>query len=322
MSTDFKALDLRVLTFALGAKVTRDIHWNSFPASVVHGVLGMFLKDLTCVVAHRNCKKCYLVSSCPYGVIFESPVPEGATRMRKYPQTPHPIRIVVTPWNTPVAREGETFHVRITLVGASTEHLLSLLLAIDTAFVAGVGRRHGGDRGSAEIREIRDLHTGAIWDWSELKVVYEPPIRPMALNEYASSNPASSVSLTFNTPLRIVTNGRINFRPGTRDLIAGLLRRIANLQYFFGGSEWDADFTRILEEADRLTPSSQIERVPARRYSSRQKAELSLSGISGMMTFPDCPPEIVALFQMGEPLGLGKGSTFGLGDYTVIERGE
>jgi hypothetical protein len=87
MNANIRISALPVLSVVINVKAISNIVWNSFPGSVVHG-LSIPSQGIACVVKHRDCKKCFLTSSCAYGMIYESPVPPDSKRMRLYPQRP------------------------------------------------------------------------------------------------------------------------------------------------------------------------------------------------------------------------------------------
>jgi hypothetical protein len=317
MNFSIKDIGLSVLSASIKARVTREIRWNSFPGSVVHGVIGYKLKDLSCVVAHRNCVKCYLVQTCPYASIYESLVPPDAERMRLYPQTPHPLRIAVYPWDKPILNAGDEFEVNIVLFGKAANFLLPVLLAAESSFQEGVGRKHGGDRGRAEILSIKDRISNSERSWMNLTHEYVNFISSVPLGRLMRGGNAGQTTIHIRTPLKLITGGKVNLNPGVRDLVSTLLRRIANLSYFYAGKEISLDFRGILARAEFVRSSNHLRRARAIRYSARQSKTIGLGGVIGEMRIEDCPEEIVALLEMGQHIGVGRGTTMGLGDYFI-----
>ncbi len=311
-------LNMPVLSALIKAEVTRAIKWNSFPGSVIHGVIGYKLKEHSCVVAHKNCQSCYLVHSCAYGMIYESPVPQGSKRMRLYPQVPHPIRVTVYPWHKPETAEGEIFEVCINLYGKTVTNFLLVLLSLDSAFQEGIGRKYRGERGTAKIKTLLDKISGNEKPWTELKQNYSSFIHPVSINSLQRATVKQEIDLLFKSPLKITTEGKPNFKPDVRDILATLLRRISNLSYFYNDKELDLDYTGILAKAESINVEKDLKRVKAIRYSSRQNKTISISGVTGKMTMKKCPPDLISLLEMGQYTGIGKSTTMGLGDYEVI----
>ncbi|PKK83649.1 MAG: hypothetical protein CVT49_07790 [candidate division Zixibacteria bacterium HGW-Zixibacteria-1] len=317
MKEQFNALDLPVLAFSVKAVVKQDILWNSFPGSVVHGNIGFRLKKLSCVVKHQNCQKCFLVHSCPYGVVFESPIPADSKRMRLYPQSPHPMRITVFPWEKQVLVPEETFEINCYLFGRATTSLMLILLALDESLREGVGRMSAGKRGLAEIVTIKNIINDDIKQWDDLKTNYAGFIDTTSLYMLAKEIRNTDALIELKTPLKLITDGRVNNNPTVRDILANLLRRLSNMSYFFGGKDADLEYEKLLEMATSLTSENELRKIRAIRYSSRQEKAIDISGIIGKMNILDCPPAILSLLQMGQFAGIGKNTSMGLGDYII-----
>jgi len=317
MNDILDSIQLPVFSVSIEAKVTREVRWNSFPGSVIHGVLGFNLKNLSCVVPHRNCKKCYLIHSCPYGTVYESPLPPDTKRMRLYPQAPHPLRIAVYPWHKPVLKTGDTFEVIIVLFGRAVTNSLLVLLSLEAGLREGVGRKYKGERGRADLAALKDRISGAEEKWCIVKEDYPNSVCSASLRNLQHPRPARDVTLLFKSPLKVITDGKPNFDPNVRDMVSSLLRRVSNLSYFYNGKEVPFEYENLLSTAESLHYSSEFKKVGAIRYSSRQSKTISMGGITGKMAIKDCDPEISALLGMGAHVGLGKGTTMGLGDYSV-----
>ncbi len=310
---------LPILSLIVNVEATADIVWNSFPGSVIHGIIGFRLKDLSCVVKHRDCQKCFLAQTCAYGLLYESPVPPDSKRMRLYPQTPHPIRITVYPWDKPVLAAGDTFDIGITLYGKAAAYSLMVLLSLEKSLAEGVGKAKANSRGKAGILKISDSLGNCSISWEELKIEYRNIAEPRQLSEISAGGHSGNVTLNFRSPLKITVNEKITFRPQPRDIAANLLRRIDNLSAFYGQSQIDSQAYDLIGVAENVEYASSLKRIEAIRYSSRQKKTISLSGALGSITIRSCPPELTRLFKMGEYIGIGKGTTMGLGDYRVVD---
>ncbi len=307
-------LELPLTSLTVKAVITRDIAWNSFPGSVIHGVLGYNLKELTCVASHRNCGRCFLVADCPYGMIFESPLPPGAKRMRLYPQSPHPLRLTIDPWSGPNTSEGESFAVGLTLFGRATTCGLLMLLSLVKAFQDGLGRKYKGDRGHARIIEVSDDLSGISHDWEELKNNFSQAANLKVLKDLIPGKSPSAVKISFQSPTKIITNEKVNFQPTARDIISNILRRLGNLVYFHGGHEMHLDYETLLNKAEAISAEYALKRVRAVRYSGRQEKKIDISGITGEITIANCPADLAAVLYAGSHIGIGKNTTMGLGE--------
>lgn len=69
------------------------IHFSDFPGSAWRGALGHALARLACTSGTRACPPCRSPQACAYGYLFETALPPGAMKMRKYDQVPHPFTL-------------------------------------------------------------------------------------------------------------------------------------------------------------------------------------------------------------------------------------
>ena len=67
------------------------IRLPDFPGSAWRGAFGHALKKTVCVVRNTPCNQCLLKNVCAYSVVFETPPPANAEKMRKYTAAPHPF---------------------------------------------------------------------------------------------------------------------------------------------------------------------------------------------------------------------------------------
>ena len=114
---------LSFLSLRLVLKATTSLEMPPFKGSTFRGAFGHAFKETVCVVEHRDCGHCLLRMRCAYPYIFDTPVPEGATRMRKYPQAPHPF-VLLPPLETKTRYEpGDSLAFDLTLIGRGSDFL-------------------------------------------------------------------------------------------------------------------------------------------------------------------------------------------------------
>jgi hypothetical protein len=66
-----------------------------YKGAILRGGIGWALINLVCIRKDRICRNCLISQRCSYYRIFETPVPDDARMMRKYPFASHPF--VITP---------------------------------------------------------------------------------------------------------------------------------------------------------------------------------------------------------------------------------
>jgi CRISPR-associated endoribonuclease Cas6 len=126
------------------------------------------------------------------------------------------------------------------------------------------------------------------------------------------------VTLTFLTPARLVFGEHLTSNLDFHILIRTLLRRISNLAYFHAGTELSLDFSALIAEAQRIEAvNSDLRWVDWQRYSARQDRRMLMGGVVGQVTYGGNLQGFLPVLRLGEYLHVGKGTSFGLGKYTM-----
>ncbi|MDI9469765.1 MAG: CRISPR system precrRNA processing endoribonuclease RAMP protein Cas6 [Acidobacteria bacterium] len=284
---------------------------HGYTGSVWRGALGHALKKVVCVTRHSACMSCLVYRSCPYPYIFETPPPPGAQKMRKYTAAPHPFLI-----EPPAGPEGDAYDLGLTLIGRGNGYLSYLIHALQRAGEQGLGK----GRISVELTGVWQALPAESERW---KQIYEPGGILEAGPPDVAVVPAAPdmVRITFETPTRLqrdahlVTPRRFRFS----DLFGPLLRRVSMLSAFHTDTPLETDFAGLMERARR------VEAVGAKlvwkdwtRYSSRQRTTMQMGGLIGEIVV-----DLTEGFQLwpylwlGQWLHVGKGTSMGLGRYTI-----
>src|SRR5437016_10692450 len=80
-------------SFVFHLRATTELYLPPYKGSTLRGAFGSVFKETVCFVDHRDCDRCILKLKCAYPYIFDTPIPEGSVRMRKYERAPHPFVI-------------------------------------------------------------------------------------------------------------------------------------------------------------------------------------------------------------------------------------
>jgi CRISPR-associated endoribonuclease Cas6 len=86
---DFVSLALSRYELSLQAR-----HSASLPAflgSTLRGAFGHALKEVVCMMSHRDCRHCLVADRCIYPYLFETPMPAELPQLRGQQQAPHPF---------------------------------------------------------------------------------------------------------------------------------------------------------------------------------------------------------------------------------------
>jgi CRISPR-associated endoribonuclease Cas6 len=309
---------LSFLPLRLVLKAITPLQLPPFKGSALRGGFGHAFKETVCVVEHRECPRCLLRTRCAYPYVFDTPVPDGATRMRKYTQAPHPF-VLLPPLEEKTRYEpGDSLAFDLTLIGRGSDFLPYFLYTFER-----LGERRGIGRGRG-----RFAVDSALWrppDGCEVPIyrgddkVLHSTFRSVTVEDLPY--PKESIdhtTLIFLTPTRVVFGEHLTSTLDFHVVIRTLLRRVSNLAYFHAGTELSLDFRALIAEAQNIeTVSSDLRWIDWERYSARQDTRMRLGGIVGQVTFGGNLQEFLPLLRLGEYIHMGKGTSFGLGKYRM-----
>lgn len=287
------------------------VRFPEFAGSAWRGAFGHALKRIVCVTRERDCRQCMLYRTCAYPYVFQTPPPEGTVMMRRYESVPHPFVL------RPVERLGENDRVSLalTIFGDAIRHLPMVIYALKEA--AGAERGIAGNR--LELRRVLQEESPGSDAWIEIfreggAIAPLPAVAPML------PPVPNRLEVRVHTPLRLKRSG-LHVCPeafGFSDLFGNILRRVSMLTYFHGGTRLDAPFRELMDRSRSVTSESALRWKDWVRYSARQKTQMRLGGLVGVVrvSHQDLAPFWPFLW-IGQWTHAGAGTTMGLGHYTL-----
>lgn len=103
-------------------------------------------------------------------------------------------------------------------------------------------------------------------------------------------------------------------------LIRNLLRHISLLSYFHCEKELDLDYKGLIEKSQEIKiKKSDLRWYDWERYSNRQETRMMMGGFIGSITLEGNFEPFLPFLLLGEYLHVGKGTSFGLGKYEILE---
>ncbi|NPA15692.1 MAG: CRISPR system precrRNA processing endoribonuclease RAMP protein Cas6 [Deferribacteres bacterium] len=274
--------------------------------STFRGAFGRALRNISCIArGFKSCLECPLNQKCAYGYLFETPKPQDAEILRKYPIVPHPF-IFRVPY--PYQRE-EKLEVRLTLVGDAAEYFPHVVLAL-----TGVGKMGlGPGRVSLSLEGIEDEETGE-------PLVEQEKIKKPSLISYKKPQVERDITLKFLSPTSLKFSRRL-IRPQELEfhmLIRNLIRRISILSYFHAKKPLDIDFKGLIARAESVqVVEKDLRMVRFRRTSARNRSRYALSGFVGSASFSGDLEDFLPFLVMGTYVGVGKNTSFGFGSFEI-----
>lgn len=305
-------LDFSFLPLKLVLIPTTPIKLPPYKGSTFRGAFGSTFRQVVCVLRGKECSDCILREKCAYSYVFETPVPSGASKMRKYPYAPHPF-VLVPPLEDRMEYEpGDPLYVSLTLIGRGIEYLPYFLYTFQEMGKRGIGK----GRGKFQLQGVRDSTGEAVYEGGTLRLP-----QPLSWRDLEGETAPDEVTLRFLTPLRVKYRERLCSDLEFHVLMRALLRRISLLSFFHCGCELQVNFRRLIEEAGAVAvKDSTLRWHDWMRYSYRQRAKLKLGGLIGEITFGGDLEPFWPFLQLGQWIHVGKGTSFGLGRYEIVSR--
>lgn len=287
-----------------------------YKGSTLRGGFGSAFKETVCVVDHRACARCLLRSRCAFPYVFDTPVPEDAIRMRKYLAAPHPFVFLPPLEEKTLYKPGEALTFGLTLIGKGAEFLPYFIYTFERL---GEKRGLGKGRGRFAVESVTWLSPEGeeVQIYNGAEKMLRNTFRPLTIQDFSSLH-FELVTLNFLTPTRLVYAEALTQTPEFHMLIRTLLRRLSNFAYFHCGTELDLDFRGLITAAEQIeTVHSDMRWYDWERYSARQDTRMKLGGFIGNVTYQGDLQPFLPLLRLGELVHVGKGTSFGLGKYTM-----
>jgi len=307
--------------FRFRIRALEDLSLPEYKGATFRGGFGQALKGVTCALKRQDCGACLLRDRCVYVYLFETPPPVDAAMMRLYPAAPHPF--VLEPPETKAHHipRGEALEFGLVLVGRALELLPYFVYAFISLGERGLGREQGTfaleavfSEDADETRMVYDIATQKL-QVGDCRMTSEHLTRRCEVLSYAPR-----LVLEFLTPTRIKWDGHLLDMPEFHHLIRALLRRLSSLSYFHCGQRLELDYKEWVALAQGVqTVEKELIWHDWERYSTRQKQRMTLGGFMGRIAFEGFFQDFLPLLALGEILHVGKGTTFGLGRYRLLE---
>lgn len=247
---------------------------------------------------------CSVGSDCPCQAVFGQELATDPAALRLYQKPPLPFAFKIP--TLPEKPEcGQEFELSLVIVGAAISSL-DLFVKATLRFFAS-----GGAFAGWRVVSV----TAACPDGTRIAI----PL-PVKAGEFSSlpllsfedlvaggGGGCSQVSITFETPLRILHQGAPTQELPFSRIAGALFRRISALAYYYGGEELPHDFKWLAMQSQKITcRCADLHWV---------KRSAWLQGLEGELAFSGELAEFIPFLQLGSLLNIGKGASYGMGRY-------
>jgi CRISPR-associated endoribonuclease Cas6 len=289
----------------------------SYKGSTLRGGFGYTFKRVVCAIRGKECSECLLKEKCIYSYVFETPPRSDTRLMRKYRASPHPFVIEPPLEDKREYKPGEEILFGLILIGRAVDYLPYFIYTFDEMGKIGIGKGRGRfllSDVSCGDKIIYDSKTKILKPFLDQSIELELPDSCSV-----PKSRDSQVSLLFLTPTRIVYEEHLTLDLEFHVLIRNLLRRLSLLYYFHCGGDPSAwDFRGTIERAKKIRVDKRNLRwYEWERYSARQDTRMKMGGFVGEIIIEGNIEPFLPLLRAGEVFHVGKGTSFGLGMYSI-----
>lgn len=304
------ALRSALLEFELRA--LRDASLPRYPGSTLRGAIGGALRDRACVTGAPDCRGCAHVSTCHYGVLWESGGEVSGPRRFSDPPRPY----VLDPFHYGTRTRflpGDRMAFRLRVFGPAIDRVPWLILAVEEAARRGLGRGPSPfellrvNSFDDQRQPLSLFSEGRIVETARLGIQRLGPIRTRELPE------AGRVSLILETPLQLTDGTRMADRVDPVVFSSRLLDRFDALLHFYEQRTSGIDRERVRALASLARVAHHDLGIDAFQRHSRRQGRVPMKGLLGRVTFDHVVPELYGFWKLGEAIHVGKQATFGFG---------
>ncbi len=262
---------------------SEDFHYPFFIGSTIRGALGYAMKKVVCINPSYNCEGCFARKNCLYFECYE------------FKNSIHKFRF-------DFELNLDKLEFSLYLFENMSDDLPYVLMSVVKMLKEnGLGR----NRTKFEIKEVKcndkSIFDGVDFDLDSCKGL-----------QYTHGNFFEKIKLKFITPLRIKENNRFARNDIKLETILKSIKyRLSELE--------NSNNRRLGFEPKYERCGNDIRFVDFNRYSNRQETKMNIGGIMGEIIYDNLDKESFELLKVGEIIGVGKSTVFGLGKIKIEE---
>lgn len=281
-----------------------------------HSVLGKALRELSCTTGLSQCDNCPQIKACDYSRLFSSIPSEPSDLLKNYRNIPTPHLFRYETNELQKIATGQSFTIKIILIGSASEKLSLLIKAMQRAGENGFNReRHKARLLQVVQKTPYGIERGILLD-------NNPAQQGLAML-YPILKPLKQVRLHFKTPYRQTGKAANSPHFLLDHFIMTLIRRISQLQYFHAQAKLDTDFIYLKQLAQSLPSNNQ--KIKKSRFKSLRKRKNQHQQTAGWIGYIDINLQnhqaLWEYLYLGQWLNVGKNASMGFGQYQLIDLG-
>lgn len=272
-----------------------------------------FRRRAACRAGDR-CTTCSGATGCPVPYLFSQELSVDPAGVKRHQKPPLPFAFSF-PLLPSLPNRGAQFSFELTLVGAAVQHLALFVAALP--FLLGDGSLPG--KGALALENIVSIgyygeEQPLAWD-AGTGALRTPPML-LTLTELLATRGwgGECIGLEFVTPAKLMHDGKAARVFVASVFLRTLMRRVSSLAFHYCDTEPHADYKWLAVQSETVGERCETMRWTAGGGTGRDE---KLSGLLGTAVLKDGFEEFLPFLLAGEFLNVGKGASFGLGQYRL-----
>jgi len=294
------------LTIGFKIQLKSEAIFPKFKGSLLRGVLGKSMHDLSCREKDVECNECGSLIRCPYANLFK-------------PELILKNQLVTVPFvifsedNKEFLNPEDTIPLQITLLGDFIDYMDYFLKSFHFAGQIGLGHK----RAKFDIIKIRVGEEKLIY--KDGKIVGNVGFDRQslsAINGNGWQEPVRKLKIRFLSPVSIFKDKKHIYAPRIEDIIEYLVHRVNRLNK----SIWRIDgysLDRGMFNNGKINVTKYNIHYNKIFKSKGLGSKVELSGFTGSMDLSGELNSIYPLLKAGEVLHIGSRTSYGLGKYDL-----
>ena len=269
-------------------------------------------RHLVCRGTTLECSGSPDCSGCPYHALFSQQLGADPSAVRCHQKPPLPF-IFSFPAPGESSKQANDFTCTLVLVGKAFNHTAEFI----GAFRALLAKGHkAGQFAEAALFLVESLDF-----YGNPTAIAQGEVAPdmgklVTLDAQgvvdSRCRPADAVGVTFITPLKLAKTGKIMCSFDAGQFVRSLMRRVSALTYYYCGYEMRDNFREYAHAANR------IELLEDNfYYADAGRRSQALCGVMGDGVLNGDLNDLMPFLALGEYLHLGKGASYGMGQYRL-----
>jgi len=256
------------------------------------------------------------VSAQQWEALFQPPLSDDPVALRKF-QKPAPSFVMTMPLTAErILDAGDRINLDLLFIGTGIPSIHCFLRGL--VHLGKLGLISG--EGHYDLTEVRAMQPdGAyvqVWrEGAPLDSLSFPVLNLMWL--VRKDQIPAQVMVRFNTPARIMKDGKPLRKPRFTQLVPFMLRRVTSMLFAHSGVEIMDDYAPLIEQAQNVNVVAESLRWCDWRMLPGQQGEMIGGFIGEVELKGDALEEIYWLLVVASLLGFGKGATYGAGSFIV-----